>query len=364
MNTTTKKVLNIALKVLVWLLVAFTVFMMVFTIVTVTTVDKNDRSIFGIKFYIVQTDSMSKSENNKDLDVHFNAGDIVLIKNLSDEEKAELKAGDIIAFISPNNDSLGETITHMIREVKYNRDGKITGFVTYGTNTGTDDEKAVEPGYILGKYTGKLPGVGNFFAFVKSVPGYIVCILVPFLLLILYNGVDVIRLFRRYKKEQMDVMQAEKDQIEADRAENQRMMQELLALKAQLEQKNGEPTSEAVPEAIAEKAEEPVVAESNQVEETPCETEEVSDEAEAPAHPEEISEETQETTSDLDESNEDPVEDQDGEPVEEQIKEDSEAQPPIEEPASEANSEEESTEEPNAATEEEASPTEETPDEN
>ena len=368
MNATTKKVLNIALKVLVWLLVAFTVFMMVFTIVTVTTVDKNDRSIFGMKFYIVQTDSMSKSENNKDLDVHFNAGDIVIIKNLSDKEKAELKAGDIIAFISPNNDSLGETITHMIREVKYNRDGKITGFVTYGTNTGTDDEKAVEPGYILGKYTGKLPGVGNFFAFVKSVPGYIVCILVPFLLLILYNGVDVIRLFRRYKKEQMDVMQAEKDQIEADRAENQRMMQELLALKAQLEQKSSEPAPESVPEVTAEestveKAEEPV-AENIQVEETPCETEEVSDEAEAPAHPEEISEETQETTSDLDESNEDPVEDQNGEPEEEQIKEDSEAQPPIEEPASEANSEEESTEEPNEATEEDAAPTEETPDEN
>ena len=232
MNTA-KKILNIALKVVTWLLVAFTVFMMIFTVVTVTTVDKNDRSIFGVKFYIVRTDSMSLSENNKDMDVHFNAGDIVIIKNLDDPKG--LQAGDVIAFLSTNSASYGETVTHMIREVKKTDDGKALGYVTYGTNTGTDDEALVEPEYVLGAYSGKLPGVGNFFAFVKSTPGYIVCILVPFLLLILYNGVNVIRLFRKYKREQMEAMQAEKDKLEAERAENQRMMQELLALKARLE---------------------------------------------------------------------------------------------------------------------------------
>lgn len=249
---TTKKIMNIALKVITWLLVAFTVFMMIFTIVTVTTVDKNDRSIFGTRFYIVQTDSMSLSENNKDMDIHFNAGDIVLIKDVAD--KSALKEGDVIAFLSMNEVSYGETVTHMIREVKKTDDGKVIGYVTYGTNTGTDDEALVEPDYVLGQYSGKLPGVGKFFAFVKSTPGYIVCILVPFLLLILYNGINVIRLFRKYKREQMEEMQAEKDKLEVERAENQRMMQELLALKAQLEQKSGEgtppvePASEVTPE--------------------------------------------------------------------------------------------------------------------
>ena len=252
MNTTAKKILNIALKVVTWLLVAFTVFMMIFTVFTVTTVDKNDRSIFGFKFYIVQTDSMSLSENNKDMDVHFNAGDIVIIKNVKDPRA--LQAGDVIAFMSTNSVSYGETVTHMIREVRKTEDGKVLGYVTYGTNTGVDDEALVEPEYVLGAYSGKLPGVGNFFAFVKSTPGYIVCILVPFLLLILYNGVNVIRLFRKYKREQMADMQAEKEKLEAERAENQRMMQELLALKAQLDQKNGgegtppaEPASEVAP---------------------------------------------------------------------------------------------------------------------
>ena len=253
MNTTAKKILNIALKVVTWLLVAFTVFMMIFTVVTVTTVDGNDRSIFGVKFYIVQTDSMSLSENNKDMDVHFNAGDIVIIKNV--EDPRALQAGDVIAFMSTNSVSYGETVTHMIREVKKTEEGKVLGYVTYGTNTGTDDEALVEPEYVLGAYSGKLPGVGRFFAFVKSTPGYIVCILVPFLLLILYNGVNVIRLFRKYKREQMADMQAEKEKLEAERAENQRMMQELLELKAQLSQNGGIATNPASEEIPAEKTE-------------------------------------------------------------------------------------------------------------
>ena len=274
MDTTAKKILNIALKVVTWLLVAFTVFMMIFTVVTVTTVDRNDRSIFGVKFYIVQTDSMSLSENNKDMDVHFNAGDIVIIKNV--EDPRALQAGDVIAFMSTNSVSYGETVTHMIREIKKTEDGKVLGYVTYGTNTGTDDEALVEPEYVLGAYSGKLPGVGNFFAFVKSTPGYIVCILVPFLLLILYNGVNVIRLFRKYKREQMADMQAEKEKLEAERAENQRMMQELLALKAQLDQKNGgeetppaEPASEVAPE---EKATTDETAETKSEDAAPAET--------------------------------------------------------------------------------------------
>ena len=244
MNEKLRKIMDNSMKVISWILVAFTVFIMLFTIITVTTVDKNDRSIFGHKFYIVQTDSMSKSENNADMDVHFNAGDIVIIKNLKD--KTNLQKGDIISFMPTNEDSYGETITHMILEVKKDDKGGVE-YITYGTNTSTPDKAPVEPEYVLGKYVGKLPGVGNFFAFVKSTPGYIVCILIPFLLLILYNGTSVIRLFRKYKKEQTEALDAEKKQIEEERAENQRMMAELLELKAQLTKQAEEKSSTEKP---------------------------------------------------------------------------------------------------------------------
>jgi signal peptidase I len=321
-----KKVLDVTTKVLTYLLTAFTIFMMAFTIITVTTVDKNERNVFGYRFYIVKTDSMSKSENNADLDVHFNAGDIIIVKNV--EDKKALESGDIITFISTNDDSYFETITHMIRDKAYDKNGNFIGYITYGTNTGVNDEAPVEFGYILGKYTGKLPAVGQFFAFVKTTPGYIVCILVPFLLLILYNGVNVIRLFKQYRAEQMSAMQAERDKIDAERAENLRMMEELMALKEQLLKQQSAPAApaEAPAEEPAEVASEPTpeaepaeetseeIAEEilEEIEESPLEepeetlTEEVTEEEteetseseipteEAPV--EEIPEETEETS--------------------------------------------------------------------
>jgi hypothetical protein len=60
-------------------------------------------------------------------------------------------------------------------------------------------------------------------------------------------------------------MQAEKDKLEAERAENQRMMQELLALKAQLDKKNEQ---EAPPAQPASEAQPAVLPASEEVQET------------------------------------------------------------------------------------------------
>ena len=106
--------------------------------------------------------------------------------------------------------------------------------------------------YVIGKYTGHIPKVGTFFQFLKTTPGYIVCILIPFLLLILLEGIRCIRLFRRYKSEQQAELQAERDKINAERAETQRMMQELLQMKAQMAQNGGEtPKTDETPSDIS-----------------------------------------------------------------------------------------------------------------
>ena len=240
MNKTLKRTLSISVRVFTYLLIAFTVFMMLFTVITVTTVDENERTVFGVRFYIVRTDSMSKSDKNADLDVHFNAGDIVVAKTVKD--KKAFKEGDIITFISMNDDEVTKfkALTHMIREVKKNSKGEVIGYVTFGTNTGVNDDALVEPEDVLGIYAGKLPTVGKFFAFVKSTPGYITCILVPFLLLILYNGVNVIVLFKKYKNEQKELLDAERAEIAEERRKTEEMLRELQALKEQLEQKSSD----------------------------------------------------------------------------------------------------------------------------
>lgn len=241
-NETVKKILGISAKVLSILIIAVTVFMMVFTIFSTLTFDRNDRNLFGIRFYVVLTDSMSPSENNKEDKVHFDAGDIILIKNV--KNKAALKEGDVIAFVSKNSSSRGETVTHKIRRVEKTDDGKIIGYTTYGTNTGVDDDVIVQPEFVIGKYAGKLPNIGHFFAFLKTTPGYIVCILVPFLLLITWQGVNTVRLFKQYRKEQMADIEEERAQIAKEREESAAMLKELQALKEQLAKQQSENSSE------------------------------------------------------------------------------------------------------------------------
>jgi hypothetical protein len=140
-----------------------------------------------------------------------------------------------------NEDSYGKTITHMIKSRKYDEDGKFLGYKTFGTNTGNEDLTTVEPSFVLGEYSSHIPKIGHFFNFMKTVPGYIVCILVPFLLLIGYQGFNVIRLYRKYRSEQNAIIEAERAEMAEERAkleeqrlQSMKMMEELVALKAQL----------------------------------------------------------------------------------------------------------------------------------
>lgn len=216
-----KKIIEVVKTVFTWIVVAFAVCIMIFTLVSVNTFDQNERNLFGFKFFVVQTDSMAKTD--------FKAGDIVIAKEVKDLR--ELKAGDIITFISESSHNYGETVTHKIREVTKDTDGSIA-FVTYGTTTDTDDEALAT--IVVGKYVGNIPNLGAFFLFLKTTPGYIICILIPFLILIISQGINCIQLFRRYKQEQTAELDAERAKIEEERAESQRMMAELLELKRQL----------------------------------------------------------------------------------------------------------------------------------
>ena len=231
-----KKALNLIKNIFVWLMVVLAVFMMIFTVISVNTFDRSDRSLFGYKAFIVLSDSMSKTD--------FNAGDLVLIKEV---DPKTLKEGDIIAYTSQNTSNYGETVTHKIRKLTTDASGA-PGFITYGTTTDTDDEIVVTYPYVLGKYQSHIPNVGKFFQFLKTTPGYIICILMPFMLLILFQGLNCIKLFRRYKIEQLAEMKAEREKIEAERAESQKIMAELQALKAQLasQQSDAVTTSEDI----------------------------------------------------------------------------------------------------------------------
>ncbi len=243
----TKKTLDIVKNVVTWIVVALAVAMMIFTIISATTLDRNNRSLFGRKMFIVNSDSMKATD--------FAAGDLILVKEV---DPKTLKEGDIISYTSTNTENFGKLVTHKIRKLTTTASGD-PGFITYGTTTGEDDKTVVTYPYIVGKYTGKIPKMGHFFQFLKTTPGYIVCILVPFMLLILSQAYESVKLFKQYKAEQNAALEEEKSKIAAEKEETQKMMAELLAMKAQMEANGKAPvqTAEPAPETVEEPKENP-----------------------------------------------------------------------------------------------------------
>ena len=238
-----KKAWKIISTSLVWIVVVIAVFMTIFTIISVNTFNRNDRNLFGFRFYVVLSDSMAATD--------FDAGDLVLIKEV---DPTTLQEGDIIAYQSQNSENYGATVTHKIRAKTTDANGN-PGFITYGTTTNVDDETVVTYPFILGKYQTALPKVGTFFQFLKTPQGYIICILIPFLLLIIYQGLNCVKIFKMYKAEQMAELQAEKDALEAQRKQSEDMMAQLLAMQQQMaaqSQPAAPPAEEKVEEAEAQ----------------------------------------------------------------------------------------------------------------
>ncbi len=222
------KVLKVLKNVFTWLLVAAAVCMMVFTVVSVTTFDRNDRDLFGFKAFICRSDSMKATD--------FASGDLVFVKEVS---PATIKVGDIISYRSEAPDTFGETFTHKVRSLITDENGQPC-FITYGTTTGVDDDLPVKYTQFQGLYKFDIPKLGTFFSFLKTTPGYFICIFLPFMLLILMQGLNTVKLFRKYKKEQMDEMTAEREKLEEERKQTAEMMKELQALKEQLASKDGQ----------------------------------------------------------------------------------------------------------------------------
>lgn len=220
-----KKWQKILTTTLTTLVVVFTVFIMVFTVISFNTVGKDYATFLGYKPNVVLTDSMRGE---------FSVGDIVVSKEVKPED---LQPGDIITFRSIDPDSYQEIITHKIKRItNYNNQ---LAFDTYGTTTGVQDLYPVPADQVLGKYSFRLPKMGHFFNFLKTPTGYITIILIPFLLLIGFQAVKFFRLVKKYRKEQQDELEAQRSEMEAERAKAQEMMDELARLRAQLTEQDG-----------------------------------------------------------------------------------------------------------------------------
>lgn len=223
-----KRALAIFKSILTYLVVITSVGMMLFTIITMSTVNRHDRSFFGYQIFIVLSNSMKATD--------FEAGDLVVSKRV---DPATLQVGDIISFQSGNSGIYGSVITHKIREIRKDSYGNPV-FVTYGTTTNVDDKTTVSVARVLGKYQFRIPGVGKFIHFLKTVPGYIFCIFLPFFILIVLQGIEAVRIFRAYRKEQLEELESEREKLQQKHEETMKLMEEIKLLREELVTKKTE----------------------------------------------------------------------------------------------------------------------------
>ena len=179
-----------AVNVFAWLYLCWTIGISIVSFVAAMSGDNNGQEIFGYKFLIVNTDSMSKSTISEEEEIFFEAGDIIVVR--VEVNPATLEVGDVITFFSYNPESLGKTVTHKIRKINYTNTGEVSGFITYGINTGANDTVEVRPEYVIGKYVNKVPKMGSVFSFLKTPRGFYLSIVIPAVLLIIYFSVQVL----------------------------------------------------------------------------------------------------------------------------------------------------------------------------
>ena len=201
MKTVWKKVSDI----LAIIVTVFALCVMMLTILSITTVGRQSKSVLGFSLYVVTSDSMKATD--------FAAGDLIIVQQV---DTKTLKSGDIISYISENPDNYGKTITHKIREVQKDAQGNLK-FVTYGTTSGVNDELQVSEYNVLGIYRMRIPQAGKFFYFLKTTPGYILFVLLPFLVMIVYYGLKAYFQFRKYRQCQMEEIERQRQELEEEK---------------------------------------------------------------------------------------------------------------------------------------------------
>ena len=145
------------------------------------------------------------------------AGDLILSKTA---EADEIKVGDVISFYDPAGNG-NSVVTHRVIEIVDDGDGTYSWRTQGDGNGGVPDRLAVPFENLVGRWDGvRFPGLGSVALFMQTVPGIIVCVVVPFLLLV---GYDFWRRRAYDKKEarHADELQAELDALRAAQANAQ-----------------------------------------------------------------------------------------------------------------------------------------------
>lgn len=186
-KTDVKKILNIIVNVI---LVIAIVLAAVCTYVSfVSTSGSGVPSIFGIRPFTVQSDSMYPE---------LKPGDLII--DTAVKEPAKLKVGDIITYWTIID---GERVLNTHRITGIYDGGTYRYFETKGDRNTIADPITVHESEVVGQYKFRIGGVGKVLDYLQTSTGFLLIIVLPVLLFFIFHLVQFFRVLFEYQNVKM-----------------------------------------------------------------------------------------------------------------------------------------------------------------
>jgi signal peptidase I len=205
-----KKTLSIIGDVL---LVMFIIFVIVLTATALSIRSGNVAHVFGYTIRSIQSDSMALLEDGELVENGFFKGDIVICEMM--DENSEYQVGDAVLFKMPimrrsdgSYRECGPTevsdeeifVIHGVSRVEESYGVK--RYYTQGLTNPTEDANVKYSDEIIAKYNGvRFAGLGHVVDFLQTQFGFFLCIILPCLILVLFQGYRVVSNVIAYNRE-------------------------------------------------------------------------------------------------------------------------------------------------------------------
>ncbi len=115
------------------------------------------------------------------------------IINMKVDNPEDIKVGDVITFRSTSLATPGTTITHRVVSITEDSDGKVC-YRTKGDFNNIEDQACAKFNNVIGKVILKIPQLGRIQFFLASKVGWILCILVPAMYIIIRDILKITKL--------------------------------------------------------------------------------------------------------------------------------------------------------------------------
>lgn len=168
-------------------------------------------SIFGIRPFSIQTESMYPT---------LEPGDLIIATKADTDE---LRNGDIITYWTVIN---GERVLNTHRITDIYDGGNHLIFATKGDNNTTADALTVHESEVVGKFAYRIPGVGKVFDFLQTSTGFFLIVVLPVFLFFIYHLVQFFKVLFEYQNIKNRIKYEQEREITEDLIEQQKKLSE------------------------------------------------------------------------------------------------------------------------------------------